>query len=118
MGIFKSKVDKELEKFPSRYLEILHICVRDNKEDAISKPVDTVLGKDRFNYWTVHHNIYMQTVSFTGWSTRNSDTERNLRKRLSNFESGIGAQMYKVCLELMAKLFMISEKEIMDSKGK
>ena len=118
MGFFKSKVEKELEKIPVRYLEFLQSCVRDNKEDIISKPVGTVLGKDRFNYWTVHHNIYMQTVSFFGWTSTNSDTERNLKRQLKNLDSGIGAEMNNTCLELMATLFKISVKEIIESKGK
>lgn len=118
MGFFKSKVEKALEKFPSQYLEALNLCMRDNKEDLLGEPMDTVLGKDRFNYFYVHNNIYHQTVSFIGWTTSNSDTERNLKRQLNNIDSGIGAHMYNLCLELMAKLFMISVKEIMDSKGK
>jgi hypothetical protein len=118
MGIFKSKVEKELKKFPLRYLENLNICIRDNKEHLLGQPLDTVLGKDRFNYFHVHNQIYHQTVSFLGWTTSNSDTERNLKKQLYNYNIGIGAHMYNTCLELMAKLFVISVKEIMDSKEK
>jgi len=119
MGIFKSKVEKELEKFPESYLWALNKCINENLEGVLDRePKKTVLGKDRFNYYHVHCNCYGWGLSRFGWSQSNSDTERNLKRALQNWDTGIGAEMNNMCLELMSKLLMISVKEIIDSKGK
>jgi hypothetical protein len=119
MGIFKSKVEKALEKFPESYLWALNKCINKNLEGVgDSEPQKTVLGVDRFNYFRVHSNCYEWSLGSV-WSNQiNDDVRRNLLRQLKNLDSGLGAQMNNTCLELMAKLFMITVKEIIDSKGK
>jgi hypothetical protein len=119
MGIFKSKVEKALDKFPVAYLWALNKCINENLDSVMdTEPQKTVLGIDRFNYYRVHSTCYEWSLGSVGWSQSNSDQERNLKRQLKNLDSGLGAQMNNTCLELMAKLFMISVKEIIDSKGK
>jgi hypothetical protein len=119
MDIFKSKAEKALEKFPSDYLWALKKCINENLESIMDRePQKTVLGKERFNYYQVHYNCYGWGLSCFGWSQTNSDTERNLKRQLKNWDTGIGAQMNNMCLEIMSKLLMISVKEIIDSKEK
>jgi hypothetical protein len=119
MGIFKSKVEKELEKFPSNYLWALNKCISENLENVLqSEPSKTVLGKDRFNYFHVHYSCYEWGNNCLGLSGIRREVAIDLKKQLKNLDVGIGAQMNNMCLELMSKLLMISVKDIIDSKEK